>query len=80
MEAAKVILLDFVLCLRRLDRLPLHITRRIRAAALERHYVVDHISGTRARGFAGGWARVRILEIVLGGRAPLDTTPRVAGA
>jgi hypothetical protein len=69
-----------ILRLRRLDRLPLHIIRRIRTAAFEWRYMVNHVSGARARGFAGGRTGVELLEVAFGRRAPLDAASGVARA
>ena len=58
------ILLHPILRLRRRRRLPLHVARRIRAAALQRDHMVDHVALARAGSLAGGRAGMRLLECV----------------
>ena len=59
-------LLDLILRLRRRRRLPLHVARRIRATALQGLHMVDHVTRARAGSLAGGWAGMRLLELMLG--------------
>lgn len=61
-------LLGFVFRLTRFLRLPLHIARIIRAAALERYYVIDHVAGTGADGLpVDGHGRPRWNEALAAG-------------
>jgi len=55
-------LLPLVLGLRGFLRVPLLDGRALRAAALERHDVVDDVAGARAVGLAGRGAGMRLLE------------------
>jgi hypothetical protein len=47
-----------VLCARLRDRLPLHISRNIRAAGTKQLNVIDYPTGTRAEPLAGRGTRV----------------------
>jgi hypothetical protein len=67
-----------VLRLRRLHRLPLHVGRRVGAAAFEGGDVVDHVAGAGSGAFAGRRAGVGALELPPGRRAALDAAVRVA--
>src|SRR5436309_1788900 len=62
-------LLDAVLRLRLGDGLPLHVCRRVGAAAIERDDVVDDVARAGACRFAGRRVRVLALELPEGGGA-----------
>ena len=69
-----------ILRLGRLNRLPLHIPRRIGPAALQGNHMVDHVALARARCLAGGRARVRFLELAFRSCATGDAPLGVARA
>ena len=73
-------LFHFVLGLRRRRRLPLHVRWGVDAAALERDYVVDHVAVAAAGGLTGRRTRMRLLKIVSGSGAALDSAVAVASA
>ena len=64
-------LLHPILRLSFVDSLPLHIRRAVSAAAFQRDYVVNHITGTWAFRLLGSWAGMLALEGVLSGLAAL---------
>ena len=68
---------DSVLCLCGFFCLPLHVAWFIRTAVLQRHDVIDDVTGTRASSPAVGWAGMAPLEGSPGRRVPLDPAVRV---
>ena len=70
--------LDPILGPRVFDRLPLHVARIVSTAALERHDVIDNVSGTRAYSLAGGGTRACALERSSLRRITLDPTVAVS--
>ena len=75
-----MILLDPILGLRRLNRLPLHIGRRVGASLPQRADVVDHVPGTAAGAPAGRGTWMAFLEAASRPRASLDAALGIAGA
>jgi len=73
-------LLDLVLGLRRGDRLPLHVLRRVRSAAFQRHDVIHHEAGAGTCSLAGCRARMLALELVPGSRVALDAAVGITNA
>src|SRR6266699_3139698 len=65
-------LLPSVLLLRVSGGLPLHVSRRVSPAALERHDVVNDVAGAGTRGLPRRGAWMVVLEVSLGRLAPLD--------
>src|SRR5256885_15735838 len=64
--------LDLVLRLPFFDGLPLHVARVVRPTTGQRHDVIDHVTPPSVG--VPGCSH----EVLLGGLAPLDTTPVVA--
>ena len=73
-------LFGLVLCLSRRLGLPLHVVRRIRAATLQRYYVIDHVALTWPRCFSGRRARVDLFKVVPCRTPPLYPAPGIARA
>src|SRR5215471_3743022 len=71
-------LFDFVLRLRRLNRLPLHIRRRVSSAPFQRYHVIDDIAGTHPRRTTSTWARMGVLKRCPRLSAPLNAAVAVA--
>src|SRR6266550_1762962 len=58
--------LGLVLGLPLRNRLPLHVARRVRSAALQRLDMIDHITGAPPARLSGGWTGMLPLEGMLG--------------
>jgi hypothetical protein len=56
-------LLDAILPLRVPERLPLHIFRRVRTSALQRHDVIDHVARARSGAEPGRRTRMQLLGV-----------------